>query len=358
MLRCAALLLFWVPLLWSGENAEKPARPIVGAIRWDAWTGGNVTGEVEKTLGPAKYQFRLPWFAEVLDEDRVRIDGGRQEVMDQEIGYAAGAGLDYWAFLIYPKDSPMSVALELYLKSARRKDVKFCAILHGSLMVAEEKWPAERARLIGLMGEPEYQKVLGSRPLVFMFHDSFLDSKHSKRLDDLISAAKAAGLNLYLVYMGWNPKGDWKNVAPRGFEAVSAYAIAGAGKFADVARQAEGNWKSALDGAVPCVPLVTTGWDKRPRMDHPVSWELTHDYHKTKTFTETATPAEIGTHLSRTLVWVREHAETCPAQTVIIYAWNENDEGGWLTPTRKADGTADTGRLDAVKAALESSAKK
>ena len=37
-----------------------------------------------------------------------------------------------------------------------------------------------------------------------------------------------------------------------------------------------------------------------------------------------------------------------PANAVIIYAWNENDEGGWLIPTLKTDGTADTGRVDAA----------
>ncbi len=30
-------------------------RPSVGAIRWDAWSGGEVTRQVEKTLGPIQY---------------------------------------------------------------------------------------------------------------------------------------------------------------------------------------------------------------------------------------------------------------------------------------------------------------
>jgi hypothetical protein len=33
-------------------------RPPVGAIRWDAWTGGGVTEQVERTLGPHKYASR------------------------------------------------------------------------------------------------------------------------------------------------------------------------------------------------------------------------------------------------------------------------------------------------------------
>ena len=38
--------------------------------------------------------------------DRVRIDGSRQAIMDQEIAFAADAGLDYWAFLLYPERVP------------------------------------------------------------------------------------------------------------------------------------------------------------------------------------------------------------------------------------------------------------
>ncbi len=27
------------------------------------------------------------------------------------------------------------------------------------------------------------------------------------------------------------------------------------------------------------------------------------------------------------------HPDTCPAGAMLIYAWNEHDEGGWLCPT-------------------------
>ncbi len=74
---------------------ENRPRPLVGAIRWDAWTGGAVTEQVKKTLGPRKYHDRLPWFAEVIDDQTVEIDGGHQTVMDREIDFASEAGLDY-----------------------------------------------------------------------------------------------------------------------------------------------------------------------------------------------------------------------------------------------------------------------
>ena len=51
----------------GGEAAGPKRRPLVGAIRWDAWHGDlGVPGQaVQKSLGPARYHFRLPWFAKV-----------------------------------------------------------------------------------------------------------------------------------------------------------------------------------------------------------------------------------------------------------------------------------------------------
>lgn len=331
----------------------KPERPLLGVIRWDAWSGGRVTGEVERSLGPKKYHFRLPFFAKAVSDEKVEIQGGTKEVMDREIAYAAEAGIDYWAFLIYPEANEMTVALMNYLASKEKDRINFATVLHHQLDCRKEDWPAFQARLVGLWEEPTYQTVLGGRPLVYMFHTNLKESE-AWRFKSLREAAKAAGLkDPYLVYMGFNPKADWPKAKALGFDALSAYAFPGEGSFAGLAAQAEkkneSTWKEVK---APSVPLATTGWDKRPRMDHPVTWEKDHDYHKTRTYTETATPDEIAAHVARTLEWTKEHPDACPAQSVIVYAWNENDEGGWLSPTLKADGTPDTARLDALQKVL------
>ena len=336
----------------SGLTAGEVPRPRVGAIRWDAWTGGPVTKQVERTLGPKKYHHRLPWFAQVTGENQVRINGGPQAVMDREIRFAEDAGLDYWAFLIYPESNPMSTALKQYLKSRERKRVRFCAILHNTLKVKEEHWPKERARAVALLKEPGYETVLDGRPLVYAFTGAGFPFE---RFAGFLAAAKKAGLNPYCVYMGWNPAADFQKVSGRGFDAVSAYAKAGGqATFKSLARAVETNyWQRAARAKVPYVPLVTTGWDKRPRKDHPVSWEKGHGYHTQAVFPSMATPAEIAAHLGRAVAFVRTHRTICAANTIIIYAWNEYDEGGWLSPTRRADGKPDTARLDAIRSVLK-----
>jgi hypothetical protein len=330
------------------------AQPLVGAIRWDAWTGGSVTEQVERTLGPERYHARLPWFAEVLAPDRVRIDGSPQAVMDREIDFAADAGLDYWAFLLYPEASPMSVALSRYLASPKRTRLGFCVILHNAFGVGDRQWPAERDRAVALLREPGYQAVLGGRPLVFAFGLQHQGAFPHARFAEFRAAARAAGVDPYCVFMGWDPARDFAAMSGAGFEAVSAYARGGAQPtFAELAAAVEQDyWQKAAAAGVPYVPLVTTGWDKRPRQEHPVSWEKGHDYHRQAVFPATATPAEIAAHLDRALAFVRGHRGLCPADAVIVYAWNEHDEGGWLAPTWTPAGKPNTERLDAVRAVL------
>lgn len=326
--------------------------PVVGAIRWDAWTGGRVTEQVERTLGPKKYHDRLPWFAGVIDERTVEINGSRQEIMDREIEYAGAAGLDYWAFLIYPKDNPMSTALEQYLKSRKRSKIRFCMILHNSLKAPDDRWPDERDRAVALLKEPGYQTVLTDRPLVYAFTGKDFPFE---RFTEFLSAARNDGLNPYCVYMGWNPVSDFKAVNPKGFDAVSAYAKGGSqAGFADLAKAVEKDyWQAAAKSRVPYIPLVTTGWDKNPRKDNPVSWEKGQGYHQQKIFPSKAEPAEIAEHLGNALAFVRKYRALCEAQAVILYAWNEYDEGGWIAPTLRDDGAADTSRLDAIREVLK-----
>jgi hypothetical protein len=328
-------------------------RPTVGAIRWDAWSGGGVTAQVEQTLSPEKHRARLPWFATLDASGRAHINASVDGVMEQEIAYAKHAGLDYWAFLTYPEADAMSSALARYLRSPKRAALGFCLILHQTLSVPAARWPAERDRTLKLLQEPGYQKV-GARPLVFAFD---LKTEHptvKQRFDELRAAAKAAGLDPYFVFMGWNPARDYKTHASEGFDAVSAYAHPGTepvfAKYVDAFEQHA--WANALTTKTPYVPLVTTGWDKRPRQDHPVSWEKNAGYADQKTFPATATPAEIAAHLGRALAFVTAHPDVCPANTVIVYAWNEHDEGGWLCPTWTPSGQPDTSRLDAIRSIL------
>jgi hypothetical protein len=205
-----------------------------------------------------------------------------------------------------------------------------------------------------LLKEPGYQTVLGGRPLVFEFQARFGGQFPRERFADFRRAAQESGLNPYCVFMGWNPAADFRRESANGFDAVSAYAFGSdVPTFAELVRQVEDDyWQKAAEAKVPCVPLVTTGWDKQPRKENPVSWEKDHGYHRQTVFPATAAPAEVASHLERGLAFVRKHADLCPADALILYAWNEHDEGGWLAPTWTLGGKPNTARLDAIRGVL------
>ena len=349
-----------------GSDVSKPEakRPIVGAIRWDAWYGrGSPVAEVEKTLGPKKYHFRLPFFAKVVSPAAVSIDGDSQSIMEQEIGYAAGAGLDYWAFVDYWDQGNLGIALRRYRAASDKKGLRFCLIEEGARIdgIGTSGWP----RLVTCFKDPHYQTVLDNRPLLFVFGPPKVIGK--TEFESLADQAVAAGLKKpYCVFMGWNPVADAQEMKTLGFDAVSHYA-AGAGygweqwPYEQVTKHVRTSyWEVCRQQRIPTITFASAGWDPRPRVEHPTPW-ISVVPHPDPTPPEqqqplvdsvTATPAELAQHLQDAIHWTKNNRDLNPANAIIVYGWNENDEGGWLIPTWKPDGQIDSSRLDALSRVL------
>lgn len=359
----AALLLAPLAALHAGEGAS----PIVGAIRWDGWYGnGAVVKQMEHSLGPPKYHFRLPWFARVIGEDKVRINGDSQEIVEKEIAYAAAAGLNYWAFVDYWDEAPdMSIALRRYRAAKDKRGVRYCLVEEGARMdaVGARGW----ARLVEHFKDPNYQTVLDGRPLLFLFVKTERIGKRDWR--ELGDAAVAAGIKPpYLVLMGWQPEQDAKDMAALGFDAVSAYARGGSYSMEQPAYAEQcalircDRWEKCRALRIPCVTFASAGWDTRPRNERPPSW-MTHltatpdptppARQKPLMDAVTATPDELAAHIREAVAWTRRNRGLNPSNAIIIYAWNEHDEGGWLAPTWTADGKPNTARLDAIRSVLQ-----
>ncbi len=359
--------------LLASVAAPAAAPPLLGAIRWDAWhtpwsrvvpgADDGPVRAVEKSLAPARYHGRLPFFAAIGDNDLARIDGYTQAIVDQEIAYARAGGLDYWAFLLYEEGTAMSQGLELYLSSDHQQDLPFCAIAGANTFGNGAQFPDRMRRVLGLMAEPSYVRV-GGRPLLFVFRadDPWVSAwggpEQARRLfDSLRAAARAAGLgDPYLVAMNDSVTEGQRLGTILGADAISAYALSGGGRngapYDELTAVPERFWREAAAGGTPLVPLAMAGWDRRPRIESPVPWERKWQEPGVglDRYYATPTPAELAAHLEAALQWTASEPELCPAQAVLVYAWNEHDEGGWLCPTRGADGRPDTSRLDAIAA--------
>jgi hypothetical protein len=335
----------WVPLLgifFAGALcfAQSPAaRPVVGAIRWDGWVGdaSPVGLAVEKSLSPAHWHYRLPFYGKEISPDQVRVRGNTQDVMDREVDYAAGAGLDYWAFVLYGRDDAMTRGgIDLYLASQRKKEMHFCAIVEGKHL------------LVGYFKDPCYQSVCGNRPLLYVLVSPDT-SAGREAIADLRGKCAAAGVKYpFIVAMEWSREAGLAAIQHIGADAVSAYCADG-GKigapYSDLAASTAATWDYYAKVDPQLVPWVTTGWDRRPRIENPVFWETPygggHFYGQLK-------PADLASHLRDAVAWDATHPAQAKAGAVIIYAWNEFDEGGWLCPTL-SEGDA---RLKAVRSVL------
>ncbi|MBA4168485.1 MAG: hypothetical protein H0X41_13245 [Chitinophagaceae bacterium] len=331
---------------------QKKNGPLAGAIRWDAWIGdwgkglkevSNAGLQVERSLGPNRYHYRAPFYGKEINKDSVQCRGTTQSIMDQEIAYAKNGGLDYWAFCWYPPHSGLDTARQLYLASAHKNDIKWCVILGtgGFDYTADAAWLVEQFK------EDNYQKVLNGRPLVYVFPAAVTRPSEIARLKQL---SMAAGVNEpYISVMEFSAEKAVAFADSLHADALSAY-ISWTGKngepYYPVIPNADsaGREKYKATGR-KIIPWVTTGHNTLPRIDHPVSWTTVPP----DEWVSDGTPEQIAENMNSAVGWVKRNPSAAEANAIIIYSWNEFDEGGWLCPTLGNNAS----RLNAVKKVFE-----
>ncbi len=315
------------------------AEPTVGAIRWDAWTGGSVGSEVEKSLGPLHWHYRVPFFGEVISDNVVTACCTTQACVDQEIHYANHAKLDYFAFLLYDDSYLMSIPLHKYLSSSYKSEINLCVIAQADESVD---------RVLGYMEEPTYQTVLGGRPLVYTFRCRD-NPTFAQILKD--SCASKEWPEPYIVDLHWTAEMPPSDV----FDAITCYWYGSSwgstdgAPYTNLNAYAKSDWNQRLENGAKQVLQVSTGCDGRPRIENPVSW-INDPVSMYEKYYETPTLQEIVNHLQEAFDFIEAHPDNCEANTVLMYAWNENDEGGWLTPVLPEYGG--TERVDALRSFL------
>lgn len=328
-------------------------RALIGVIRWDAWIGdgeGGVGQVVNRSLSPEKYHFRLPWFSTILGPDEVFIDGATQETVDKEIQFAKTYGIDYFAVLHY--NDGMSFARKAYLNSLYRNGIKWCALLESHRFTGDL---AVFDYYIEEFKKPYYQKTTDGRPVVYIFQ---VESQIKDGLDDFRQKCEKAGVpEPYVIGMNFDiPKAAMLS-GELGLQGISLYTggIPSAGcSYSKVMDNDASKWRGMKKTGAQFVPQITTGWDKRPRYDNPNPWEPDYEDFKNQ-YAEQGTPEEIARNISNAFDFNEENKEQTVFNSVLVYAWNENDEGGWICPTYFE--LRDSGkplRLDAIREMLKS----
>lgn len=365
-----------LPLLLSCTAHAAPA-DLWGAIRWDAFVNSSSdpsdAGQVvARVLRPAEWHNRLPWYTYIDPvSGNLTFNGAAPAVMDAEIEMAVAAGIDHWAFDVYPDDIDLSDALHAYLNSASpaRADLSFCLLLQSSWMKngGLSAWPAKVVVYAAHFARPSYRLVLGNRPLVYLFGANENDWNSSSAnpwadwataLGVLSNASLAAGRGPpYVVLQVWNANQGAAFVAgvngaakSEAIAALSSYALLGATDagtpWDDFAAQGEAFWDSLAATKLGVIPTIAAGWDNRPRNMTPVPWQPVTD----PAYVLGPTPAQLGAFVQRAASWTERNAAANPARVHLLSAWNEFDEGHWIGAVLPEFGG--NARLEAIGAVL------
>ena len=347
-------------------------RPTLGVIRWDMYTGHPFTTQKQEFgfLKPQEYHWRAPFFVRRTDNPEKPLKFNpeyRPEVyqtaMEQEIEFAAEAGIDYWAFGYEGTSAHLKRglrdALDAYLASPRKAEINFCVTANCPAVAKVKYYEPPRVRhtekeidnswrdyttdMIKLAKEPSYQRVLGGRPLVYLYQPRFLGEGRrrelapTERVDRCLRLLReqfnAAGVgNPYLAHMVDTRKPGWKRLFELGLvDCVTLYHQRYAGENLQYGTLWGHIRHSTLEGAfkrpdLKVIPPTMSGANGMPRYTGPggafPKWN----------WTEPA-PGELTAHLTGAFDYVTAHPEKCEANTVIMYAWNEHSEGGFLCPT-------------------------
>lgn len=313
----------------------------VGAIRWDAWYAPSdaVNKNMVRDLSVPSFRSRLPFFSKIDEADKVMIDGGHQDIIDLEISQAIRAGLSYWAFVGYEPGSAMDTALRLYLSSAKKRSLQFCLISEMSRWGLPGQSSAMIDRHIDLLSHPNYFSVSNGRPLYFV--GFFDEPRFSSRWNgvngfrEAIKEFKAESIRRanklpYIVIMDWTAKRAAQLCSALGADAISCYAHAVQNssksfKYSDLSNVAESYWDVEAATGLPIVPTAMAGWNDSPRPTRPPDAQ--------PLFFDSPSTGQLGEHISKCVNWIRSNPRACPTRSALVYAWNENTEGGWLIPT-------------------------
>lgn len=355
-----ALLLSVTPL---PAQPAAPAKVCAGAYYFDGWTG--------KTD-----QIHLPPRLREEFADREPVWGWYDDslpIVEQQIDCAADHGLAFFAFDWYwPEDAdkrtPLNTGLDLYRQAKNKQRLQFCLLVanHAGFRIGPADWEAVTDVWVRLFREPTHLKV-GGKPLLIFFsprelHQAFGSSTAVKgAFDQLDAKARAAGLEgVYIAACATpGPIHDWNDLAElkaEGYSCFTGYTYAGhpvkgPDKIQPFSRLIEGHeeiWnRFAATSPLPYCPVVTTGWDKRPWED-PAKLETHAVYYPDRT------PTQVSDFVARAIKWLDLHPDkTTKERVLLLYAWNENGEGGYLTPTKALGDTY----LKAVSKALNPAAR-
>ena len=326
----------------------------IGAVNWDCSLPPETYFGYYQTnsLSPAKFRWMTPFYADILGKDRISYHYRTQEEFDRELEYAVEAGIDYFAYVWYGEEGSrnfvqtrpescshrvyeLTYARRMHCKSILRDKIGMCAIAS-----AHPFTEADIKELVLTMQEPYYEKVDG-RPLLYIFNGC-----RAEVIAPVRKMCDAFGFPQPLCVVMYNHKVDPTAAYP-GADGISAYACEkpGIDRYKGLSDAVMAENESRRQTGLPIVPLYSVGWDPSPRVEHPCPW---YGYADVK-YMRFAAPEELLEGAAALANWVKYKAKDVFMDHIMVFAWNEFEEGGFICPTFDETGGINTSRLKAFR---------
>jgi len=352
----------------------------VGAIRWDAWVGDRWSAglEIERILSgipqrdphaaaTTDYHFRVPWFGVIQPDNKVLARYSDMLTVEREIRYAKAAGIDYWAPVWYGDQNSEGGALHrnLWVKSLQRNALQWCHTFDGNFRGAVGDWttPAQKKLIADMVAidfkSDAYVKTKSGRP-VFYIHDA--DAGYSVCVRALYAECAAQGIPEPFVVIGtFSQNTEVINQVADACRAsgISSYVVAGNNDitYAENSKMERERWSVWNNCNGVAIPTVTAGWDNRPRYFCGCPWYKNIEDLR-NSWIQYPTPVELQQQVVEAIEFSKSNHKATDFKSIMIYAWNEYDEGGFIAPTLfEIRDKANNGRplkLDAINRALQS----
>lgn len=264
-----------------------------------------------------------------------------QAIMEREIDLAADNGVDFFAYCWYWRDNKGSIneqaiesldlhtCIDFHLNAKNKNRIRFTFLVAnhgGSEIIGVENWKAAVKYWAKFFRDPQFVTVDG-KPLIVIFNPGGITNEDMAGMQEV---ARQEGFKNGIAIAGCRPSSREKS----GFTHTTNYAIApGAYNGIDakqnydpIIKETKEEWKGSEQQ--PYIPLITAGWDQRPWVGPDGQGGVEGNYFD-------ISPMDFKNFLKESIQWMNDHPkETTKEKIVLIYAWNELGEGGYIVPTR------------------------
>lgn len=331
----------------------------LGAVNWDAsLPKDSYFGFYQiNSLSPSKYRTWTPFYADIIDKEKISYHTRTPEEYEREMQYAIDAGIDYFAYVWYPTEGSLqhektsfkdcshkvhelNYARRLYERSNLKTKLNMCAILG-----AHPFTDADLSELIDAFQEPYYEKI-SARPLLYVY-----GGYREEIISKIISMCNERGTpQPYVAVMV--PEAKSKSDFPLA-DALSDYTVVaeGVSTHAELIEHAKVTNRSRLLPDFKLIPTFTVGWNPTPRIERPTPWTTRAEggsIYPSVSYAPRATAKELYQGAESFVEFIKSEVKPANAfiDHVLTFSWNEFEEGGYFCPTYTKEGETDASRIE------------